>query len=290
MKVLLIEPDYKNKYPPMGLMKISTYHKNRGDYVIFYKGKFNSSTIWDRIYITTLFTFDFNKVVDTIEFYKSQVRSISDIYVGGILASLMSDKLKDKTLIDNIISGRLTNSQIIGFDDNVNIDNLPLDYDILKDIKYQYPSGDNYFGYITRGCVNKCSFCAVPILEGNLDITNDIKGQISQIRDKYGDKRNLLLLDNNILGLEEKDLKKIVKDLNDLGFVKKPNYIKPLEIDLLVKSYYRHIQEGRSPIRIMNEMNIYMSNLLKKKSLSNSNKKMLNNIISEVGTIYAAEI
>ncbi len=26
-KVLLIEPNYKNKYPPMGLMKIATYYR-----------------------------------------------------------------------------------------------------------------------------------------------------------------------------------------------------------------------------------------------------------------------
>ncbi len=38
MKILLVEPNYKNKYPPMGLMKISTYHKNRGDEVTFFKG------------------------------------------------------------------------------------------------------------------------------------------------------------------------------------------------------------------------------------------------------------
>lgn len=39
MNVLLIEPAYKNKYPPIGLMKIATYHKMRGDNVTFYKGR-----------------------------------------------------------------------------------------------------------------------------------------------------------------------------------------------------------------------------------------------------------
>ena len=38
-RVLLVEPDYKNKYPPIALMKIATYHRNRGDIVEFYKGE-----------------------------------------------------------------------------------------------------------------------------------------------------------------------------------------------------------------------------------------------------------
>ena len=37
-KVLLIEPNYANKFPPIGLMKISTYYKMLGDEVVFYKG------------------------------------------------------------------------------------------------------------------------------------------------------------------------------------------------------------------------------------------------------------
>ena len=37
-EVLLIEPNYKNKYPPMGLMKIATYYKRIGDNVRFFKG------------------------------------------------------------------------------------------------------------------------------------------------------------------------------------------------------------------------------------------------------------
>ena len=36
--ILLVEPNYKNKFPPVALMKLATYHKNLGDNVIFYKG------------------------------------------------------------------------------------------------------------------------------------------------------------------------------------------------------------------------------------------------------------
>jgi hypothetical protein len=37
-RVLLIEPSYKNSYPPLGLLKLATYFRRRGAEVRFFKG------------------------------------------------------------------------------------------------------------------------------------------------------------------------------------------------------------------------------------------------------------
>lgn len=46
--VLLIEPNYKTKFPPIGLMKLATYFKSLGDNVVFFKGDLKDF-ILDRI-------------------------------------------------------------------------------------------------------------------------------------------------------------------------------------------------------------------------------------------------
>lgn len=60
-KVLLLEPNYNNKYPPMGLMKIATYYRNRGDDVRFYKGK------WKYFCAKLLFEEFFQTIVESLE-------------------------------------------------------------------------------------------------------------------------------------------------------------------------------------------------------------------------------
>lgn len=244
--ILLVEPDYKNKYPPIGLMKLSTYHKAKGDFVHFAKGlsKLAVDKIWDRIYITTLFTFHYELTVSTIRYYKSAVNSISDIYVGGILASLLPDKLTLSTGISNIVIGQIEDSAKIGFSDHKNIDKLSLDYDILDDIDYQYPAGDNYFAYTTRGCPNRCPFCAVPKLEPEFKTTNHIYNQIYQIDTRFGIKRNLLLLDNNILNSH--DLDRIVQDVKKAGFIKKPNFIEPLPLITFTRRVKENINSDKN--------------------------------------------
>lgn len=45
--VLLLEPNYKNKFPPIALMKLATYFRLRGDNVVFYKGDLKEFLIND---------------------------------------------------------------------------------------------------------------------------------------------------------------------------------------------------------------------------------------------------
>jgi len=100
-KILLIEPGYKNKYPPLGLMKIAQYHGPRGkrDTVRFIKGEDKSvlGTAWDRIYITTLFSFEYERISVAIDFALTVANGHADkIFVGGIAASLMHQRFLDE--------------------------------------------------------------------------------------------------------------------------------------------------------------------------------------------------
>lgn len=52
-KILLIEPNYKNKYPPMGIMKIATYYRRCNDDVRFFKGdlkKFAAQLLFEEFF------------------------------------------------------------------------------------------------------------------------------------------------------------------------------------------------------------------------------------------------
>ena len=303
-KVLLIEPNYKNKYPPLSLMKLATYHRMIGDEVVFYKGTDrdfainetlklllevlhnNEPTVcwsryweeiaefitkggserlagllrlsqsplvqhnlesyrkyyhrkeylvnpqWDRVCITTLFTFYWQKTIDAINFYKQFCRDRSQIFVGGIAASVVPDEIEKETGIRPIV-GLLDKGG--EFDDNdIIIENLPLDYSILEEIDYTYPEHDGYYGYMTRGCVNHCAFCVVPKLEPIYTPHIPLFDRIRNTRENFGEKRNLLLLDNNVFASEKYDA--IIDEIKNVGFVKGSMYVAPNYYEIAIRN------------------------------------------------------
>lgn len=306
-QILLVEPNYKNKYPPMGLMKLSTYYKNLGDSVTFFKGNLldlvlndtyemlleqlyanDDSVFWelykpqicqyirkgtqsvldeipeyetnpiikelfkyyrqffyhkdyfkpefrkyDRVGITTLFTFYWDITIDTINFAKQLCKDEKDVMVGGVMASILPERVKEATGILPYEGTLDTPGQLDEGNDMV-IDTLPLDYSILEEIDYQYPASNAYYAYMTRGCVNKCKFCAVPKLEPVYKEYLPVSEQVKIAEEKYGAKRDLLLLDNNVLASCR--FNDIIDDIKKAGFGNNDKYVSPNLYEIAIEN------------------------------------------------------
>lgn len=235
-KILLIEPGYKNKYPPLGLMKIAQYHGPHGkrDKVTFVKGEEKSAlgTAWDRIYVTTLFSFEYRRIDRSIDFALTAANGQANkVFVGGIAASLMNDRFKSVAKWHGIrfIKGLLTAPpakalQLDDFSEELYsddlfgraIEDLVPDYDILNQINYRYPVRDAYFAYTSRGCIRKCGFCGVPKLEGMQRDTESLTALVKAIDKRYGEKKDLMLMDNNVVASSR--FKEIIAEIRGLGF------------------------------------------------------------------------
>jgi len=217
MRILLVEPDYRNKYPPLGLMKISSYHKLVGDEVHFVKGCKSSfrDQRWDRVYISTLFTFFWSKTIQTIRYYIKSVVQPEDVIVGGVMATLLSDDICEETGV-TVLPGLLDRPGMLDKNNKVVVDGLIPDYQILESIDYRYGVEDSYIAYATRGCPNRCKFCAVHKIEPRFRHYYNLQRQIKGIENVYGTKQHLILLDNNVLA--SRYFKRIINDICILGF------------------------------------------------------------------------
>lgn len=330
-RVLLIEPNYKNKYPPQNLMKLATYFRSVcKDDVRFYKGdlknfaaqllleEFFSDTgdkgnlfapakneaalkFWqyekfllefiktgkssllyflseedffyehtlkklyrrfkvadfptfDIICVNSLFTFFFDETVATINFVKKFLADDGKIFVGGVAATILPKYFEETTGIKPHI-GLLDKPDDLGKQDNIIIDTLPPDYSILDEIDYKYPTSDAYITYTTRGCVRKCSFCAVSKLEPEYKDHVKIFEQLKRIEEQFGSKRNLLLMDNNVLASKKFD--EIIDEIKACGFAKGTTYLPPNEYLVTLKNLHESFNDRaylRKMIRLYDEL------------------------------------
>ena len=123
----------------------------------FVKGEDRSvfATAWDRIYVTTLFSFEYPKIAQTIEFAIEAANGQADkVFAGGIAASLMYDRFCGEQRWHGVrfIKGLLSDAAALSLQldefseelyaddiDGTPIEDLIPDYSILSHVPYNYP-------------------------------------------------------------------------------------------------------------------------------------------------------
>ena len=149
MRIGLVDVDGHN-FPNIALMKLSAWHKCRGDTVEFADP---AARRYDKVYMSKVFTFS----RDCTDRYDCEVVRAGTGYRD--YATILPEE----------------------------IEHICPDYS-LYGVKEAY-------GFLTRGCVNRCSWCVVPHKEGEVRAHADIEEFLD------GHKR-AVLLDNNVLASE----------------------------------------------------------------------------------------
>jgi len=179
--VLLVEPKYYTRYPPLGLLKLSSYHKSLGDTTELVRGlNVAVSQAPDIIYVTSLFTWAWKPVWEAVRYYMIMFPK-AELWLGGLYASLMPEHASLSGIDPNhIFRGIFTNAE-----------NLCPDYSLVPQWNKKASAS---IIFSSRGCVRACTFCAVPRIEGKINAEkNSIKHLI------WPGHKRVILFDNNFL-------------------------------------------------------------------------------------------
>lgn len=190
MHNLLVEPEYYSRYPPLGLLKLASYHKNKGDTVELVRGNTIPSKKPDCIYVTSLFTWAWIPVHSSVRYYKMRYPDIP-LHVGGVYVTLLPEHAQ-LSGADYVHKGIIPEVE----------EYMPA-YDLV-------PEWNGSIIFASRGCVRKCGFCAVPKLEGS---PKYLKTEIRHLI--YPKHTRLIFNDNNILG--NSNWKTLFDEIIDIG-------------------------------------------------------------------------
>ena len=172
MKVGLIDVDGHN-YPNLPLMKISAWHKAKGDSVEWYDPMFGGH--YDKVYMSKVFSFtpDYEYFVDADEIEKGG----TGYAIENVNGKEHYDKSKDKGL-------------------PYEVEHIYPDYSIYPD-----QTKDTAYGFLTRGCPRGCDFCIVAPKEGKCS------KKVADLSEFWNGQKNIILCDPNILACADwKDL------------------------------------------------------------------------------------
>lgn len=174
MRIGLIDVDGHN-FPSLPLMKISAYHKAKGDSVEWYQPLLHSTgEPLDRVYMSKVFS---NEYTPDYPYFVNA----KEVHRGGTGYCIsVNDEGKEV------------------FDASKH-KNLP------DEIEHQYPDyslypeycKDTAYGFLTRGCCNNCSFCIVSKKEGMCS------QKVADLSEFWRGQKHIKLLDANILACKD---------------------------------------------------------------------------------------
>ncbi|MCK5644416.1 MAG: radical SAM protein, partial [Gammaproteobacteria bacterium] len=210
--ILLVEPNFpypnksKNKgnsihknFIPIGLLKIGSYYRKKGHRVDLIRGNKSKNEFqceYNKIIITTLFTYWSKYVWDCVKHYRIEFPK-SIIEIGGIYATLHHEK---KYFIEYL---KMYDVEVkVGL--HTEAEKCMPDYSLIADVDYHVMHG-------MRGCIRRCSFC------GTWRIEPDRIDKTSQRIEKEiltAGKNKVIFFDNNFLA--NKHIKEILKTLADI--------------------------------------------------------------------------
>lgn len=195
MRIGLIDVDGHN-YPNLPLMKISAFHKMRGDSVEWYQPLISGHM--DKVYMSKVFSFtpDYEYYVDADEVIKGG----TGYAISLINGKEIYDKSKDKPLADEI-------------------EHIYPDYSLYPEFK------DTAYGFLTRGCPRGCDFCHVAPKEGRCS------HKVADLSEFWRGQKKIVLCDPNILAC--KDCKELLKQL--IQSKARVNFNQGLDIRMMTK-------------------------------------------------------
>lgn len=220
MHVLLVEPTYYTQYPPLGLLKLAAYHVLKGDTVELVHGCQHVSSIPDRVYVTSLFTYAYKPVHEAISFYSEKYKK-AQIIVGGIYATLARGYLEQ------------------AFGSRIEIwEGLHPEIEDILPAYWLVPESNASILFSSRGCIRKCPFCSVSQLEPTFEARESIKQLI------YPGHKKVVLWDNNILASPY--WRNVFSELEESGL--EVDFNQGIDARLLTEEVAVRLKKLRTPI------------------------------------------